>query len=100
MWVTQITSLDYFIRSLACGYICSKIVILFCHPAGEIPDEIRNLTNVKNIYLDYNQLSGDIPKSIGKLTTLQELSLANNNLGGIYFDQTESALYSTFITIF
>lgn len=69
------------------------------YTAGAIPDEISNLTNVKNIYLDDNQLSGHIPKSIGKLTTLQELSLANNNLGGIYFDQTESALYSTFITI-
>ncbi|KAI9083704.1 hypothetical protein K1719_034293 [Acacia pycnantha] len=50
--------------------------------SGDIPNEISNLTNVNNIYLDENQLSGPIPKSIGKLTMLKELSLANNNLEG------------------
>jgi Leucine-rich repeat (LRR) protein len=50
--------------------------------SGQIPDEIGNLTELKQLGLKSNNLSGEIPESIGKLTNLTQLSLSNNLLSG------------------
>jgi len=49
---------------------------------GNIPNEIGNLTELKQLGLKKNNLSGKIPESIGKLTKLTQLNLANNALTG------------------
>jgi len=47
-----------------------------------IPDEIGNLTELKQLGLKSNNFNGGIPESIGKLTNLTQLSLSNNLLNG------------------
>ena len=50
--------------------------------SGTIPDEIGNLTELKQLGLKSNNFNGGIPESIGKLTNLTQLSLSNNLLNG------------------
>ena len=47
-----------------------------------IPDEIGNLTELKQLGLKSNNFNGEIPESIGELTNLTQLSLSNNLLSG------------------
>ncbi|KAI9083743.1 hypothetical protein K1719_034332 [Acacia pycnantha] len=49
---------------------------------GNIPEEIRSLTKLKDIDLSGNQLFGHIPRGIGNLTMLQDLYLQSNNIEG------------------
>ena len=49
---------------------------------GEIPSEIGDLTNLKELHLDRNELSGEIPSEIGNLTNLEELHLHFNDFTG------------------
>ena len=49
---------------------------------GEIPSEIGQLINLKNLQLFNNQLTGEIPESIGDLINLENLQLFNNQLTG------------------
>jgi len=49
---------------------------------GEIPPEIGNLTNLRELNLTSNQLTGEIPPEIGNLTNLEYLSLWDNQLSG------------------
>ena len=49
---------------------------------GTIPDEIGNLTELKQLGLKSNNFNGGIPKRIGELTNLTQLSLGNNLLNG------------------
>lgn len=48
----------------------------------EIPKEIGNLTNLKELFLGGNNLRG-IPKEIGNLKKLEKLGLEHNNLTSI-----------------
>ena len=41
---------------------------------GSIPDEIGYLSELKELYLNANELSGTIPYSIGTLTQLTDLN--------------------------
>ena len=50
--------------------------------SGTIPDEIGNLTELKQLGLKSNNFNGGIPESIGKLTNLTQLSLGDNMLNG------------------
>ena len=50
--------------------------------SGTIPDEIGNLTELKQLGLKSNNFNGGIPESIGELTNLTQLSLSNNLLNG------------------
>ena len=50
--------------------------------SGTIPDEIGNLTELKQLGLKSNNLTGGIPETIGELTNLTQLSLSYNLLTG------------------
>ena len=50
--------------------------------SGNIPSEIRELTNLHTLRLSNNKLIGEIPSVIGELTNLTFLSFHNNELSG------------------
>ena len=50
--------------------------------SGTIPDEIGNLTELKQLGLKSNNFNGGIPESIGDLINLTQLSLGNDSLSG------------------
>lgn len=49
---------------------------------GSIPESIKELPNLKFLYLARNQLSFAIPTSVGELSQLKRLDLRENNLNG------------------
>ena len=50
--------------------------------SGTIPEELRNLSNLRVLNLYRNQLSGTIPEELGDLSNLAFLSLDTNQLSG------------------
>ncbi|KAL6201477.1 hypothetical protein ACLB2K_025191 [Fragaria x ananassa] len=50
--------------------------------SGNIPEEMRNLSNLGSLNLSRNLLTGKIPEDIGSLQRLQALDLSCNNLQG------------------
>ncbi|OAY59754.1 receptor-like kinase TMK4 [Manihot esculenta] len=50
--------------------------------SGTISPAFSNLTSLKNLYLNGNNLSGPIPDSLTKLAQLLTLDVSNNNLSG------------------
>lgn len=50
--------------------------------SGTIAPEFANLTMLKSLYLNDNNLTGLIPSSLTTLTQLQILDVSNNNLSG------------------
>ena len=49
---------------------------------GRIPAELGNLTNLHALRLEINQLTGPIPPELSRLTKLESLTLNNNQLTG------------------
>ncbi|MED6158008.1 hypothetical protein PIB30_028830 [Stylosanthes scabra] len=49
---------------------------------GPIPPTIAKLTNLKELYLSWNNLSGPVPDFFPQLTSLEFLDLSFNNLSG------------------
>ncbi|MFS8029348.1 putative non-specific serine/threonine protein kinase [Helianthus anomalus] len=49
--------------------------------SGEIPVELRFLSNLENLILDFNYLTGSIPANLSNCTNLNWISLSNNKLG-------------------
>ncbi|KAF8047699.1 hypothetical protein N665_2863s0003 [Sinapis alba] len=49
---------------------------------GFISPEIANLTSLKSVYLNDNNLTGVIPKVLTSMPTLQLIDVSNNNLTG------------------
>jgi Leucine-rich repeat (LRR) protein len=47
-----------------------------------IPDEVFDLTNLKTLYLAFNQFTGTLSTAIGRLTKLTELYAFRNRLSG------------------
>ena len=50
---------------------------------GTIPSELGNLSNLRDLSLNGNQLTGGIPSELGNLANLQGLSLWGNQLTGV-----------------
>ena len=50
--------------------------------SGEIPPELGNLSNLKQLWLAANALSGQIPSELGSLSSLELLFLNRNQLTG------------------
>ncbi|XP_073036576.1 uncharacterized protein [Primulina eburnea] len=53
-----------------------------CYIKGSIPPTIGNLTGLKLVDLEFNDLTGLIPKTIGELTQIEWLALRHNRLEG------------------
>ncbi|KAF6156360.1 hypothetical protein GIB67_031481 [Kingdonia uniflora] len=51
--------------------------------SGTLSGRIGNLTNLRQILLQNNNISGEIPVEIGDLPKLQTLDLSNNRLSGV-----------------
>ena len=49
---------------------------------GEIPSELGRLSELRELELDWNELSGEIPPQLGNLAKLRRLDLDNNDLTG------------------
>ncbi|PRQ29561.1 putative leucine-rich repeat-containing, plant-type, leucine-rich repeat domain, L [Rosa chinensis] len=63
--------------------------------SGEIPEEMRNLSNLGSLNLSRNLLTGKIPEDIGSLQRLQTLDLSCNHLHGpIPLSMTDMTLLS------
>lgn len=50
--------------------------------SGPVPPWIGELKKLETLYIGYNQVSGSLPKEIGKLKHLKSLTLGNNRLSG------------------
>ena len=50
--------------------------------SGELPPELGDLRNLRELILRDNQLSGEIPPELGNLANLEVLSLVRNRLSG------------------
>jgi Leucine-rich repeat (LRR) protein len=50
---------------------------------GELPDEIGNLSELRDLRLDDNNLSGIIPSALGNASKLEDMQLRRNQLTGI-----------------
>ena len=73
------------LSGIACNNKNNRIVRLDLHNLmlrGSIPDEIGYLSELKELYLNANELSGTIPYSIGTLTQLTDLNLEMNLFEG------------------
>ncbi|KAA8527890.1 hypothetical protein F0562_035241 [Nyssa sinensis] len=53
------------------------------HFSGTISSAFANLTSLRNLYLNDNNLTGSIPDSLTTLPQLQTLDVSNNNLSGL-----------------
>ena len=49
---------------------------------GTLPDELFELPNLKQLFLNYNRFSGRLPQDISKWSNLEELFLLHNRLTG------------------
>lgn len=54
--------------------------------SGKLSGAIRNLTNLRQVLLQNNNISGKIPPELGTLPKLQTLDLSNNRFSGVVPD--------------
>ena len=67
---------------------------------GGIPNEIGNLVNLENLYLQYNRnLKGTIPSSLGSLTKLKQLYLRQCGLEGSLPDSMKHLTELNFLSL-
>lgn len=48
---------------------------------GTIPTDLGNLVQLKELFLDDNELTGSVPTELGNLSSVDYIALASNNLG-------------------
>ncbi|XP_052154250.1 probable LRR receptor-like serine/threonine-protein kinase At1g56140 [Oryza glaberrima] len=60
----------------------TRLKIYDRNAAGQIPEELRNLTRLTHLNLSKNLLIGHIPSFIGELTSMQYISFDINTLSG------------------
>ena len=61
--------------------------------SGQIPDIFSNLANLRVLWLDNNNFEGQIPESIWQLGNIRELYLEHNNLSGQISSSIENLTY-------
>ncbi|KAH7665646.1 Non-specific serine/threonine protein kinase protein [Dioscorea alata] len=59
-----------------------KLSLLGNRISGRIPEELGNITSLKELVLQDNLMGGPIPTSLGKLINLEILHLSGNNFRG------------------
>lgn len=67
-----------------------------CDSCTAFPALLGNLSNLKELWLDDNELSGTLPDELGGLTNLQYLTLKNNLFAGM-FPQSLLAIGITYL---
>ena len=72
-----------------------ELLLGYNHLRGPIPPELGSLTQLTRLELDHNDLTGAIPSSLGSLTQLTRLELNDNSLTG---DIPSSFGYLTHLT--
>lgn len=68
--------------------IDAHIMINICFPSyieGPIPKDLGDLVQLKELFLDDNELTGSIPTELGNLSGVDYIALANNNIGESIF---------------
>lgn len=53
-----------------------------CYLSGPIPEELFKVSELRGLYMNYNQFTGRLPWAIGQLERLEELYLLRNGLSG------------------
>eukprot|EP00562_Extubocellulus_spinifer_P013816 CAMPEP_0178558590 /NCGR_PEP_ID=MMETSP0697-20121206/10490_1 /TAXON_ID=265572 /ORGANISM="Extubocellulus spinifer, Strain CCMP396" /LENGTH=2669 /DNA_ID=CAMNT_0020191701 /DNA_START=259 /DNA_END=8268 /DNA_ORIENTATION=- len=74
---TGLTSIDGISKAQTLKYLH-----LTSNNLERIPDELYDLVNLEDLYLNYNGIQGTLSTRIGKLTNLKSLFLFHNKLSG------------------
>eukprot|EP01018_Ginkgo_biloba_P030388 Gb_19707 [translate_table: standard] len=66
------------------GSIChiTRMKVYALDKTGELPEELANLTFLRDLNLAQNYLTGSLPAFLGNLTGMQYLSFSSNSLNG------------------
>ncbi len=68
--------------SCAGGHV-RDLILNYNQLSGVIPPQLGNLSNLQWLYLNSNQLSGSIPSELGNLSSVTFLDLSLNQLSGV-----------------
>ncbi|KAI4305621.1 hypothetical protein L6164_028977 [Bauhinia variegata] len=72
-----------------------ELYLNFNNLSGNIPKEIKNLTLLTTLYLDHNFFKGTIPKEIGNLSMLIDIRIGHNGFHGGEESMTQTMTLAT-----